>query len=88
MIEDGISDQELYKIYVFLDILMYSECWRILNIIFRELTILIDKSWNIHILLSYATASLAGGSKIPNRKAFLDKCKEIYPKESLWVGLD
>jgi hypothetical protein len=80
-------DAETYNILKVLDILMRAGCWKMLNTIFKQLTIDVDKSWDDCTMSAYAAFTCCDASKIPNRKIYIEKCKTIQPRESLWVGL-
>lgn len=84
---DNTTDKQLDELYDIIDKLMTEGDWWLLNHLFYswgspESTATLD------IRLGIATATLAGKSKLPNRKMFLDKCKKLYPDPELWKGLD
>lgn len=81
------TDQQLDEIYDLADKLMYKENWHGLNIILEYITIH-SHHYNSYSLVAWATATLAGKHKLEKRKEFLDKCKELYPDNDLWKGLD
>jgi hypothetical protein len=82
-----ITDTELDEIYTSINVLMKSECWNFLNDFFSNLILRVWRT-DIDILLSYATASLPGKSKMPAREQFIKTCKRLYPDVELWKGLD
>lgn len=81
-----VSDRILDEVYSAVDALMREGCWNVLDDMFIYLE---TKAWRtpLDILLSYATASFPGKSKIPARKFFMDRCLIIHPTPELWNGL-
>jgi hypothetical protein len=80
-------DERLDRIHYGIEVISKLNQWKALDIIFNDLIRVIDDTWELQILLRYATASLSVKSKIPSRKAYIEKCKTIYPREDLWIGL-
>ncbi len=81
------TQSDIDRICETIDLLMSKDRWGLLNELFDMWNHQVWKT-DIDRLLSLATASLPGKSKIPNRKRFMEKCKELYPDENLWIGLD
>jgi hypothetical protein len=81
------TDKEIDEIFTAIDALMRAGCWDFLNEFFEHFC---QRIWrtNITILLTYATASLPGKSKIPSRERFIKTCKHLYDDVELWKGLD
>jgi len=81
------TDQDIDEIFDLADKWMRIECWFVLDEILEHITEYICK-YDINWLVTWATATLAGKHKLEKRKEFLDKCKELYPDNDLWKGLD
>lgn len=82
-----MTDSQLDSIWNLIDDLMTVGDWWLLNNMFFVWTnpdCIID----LDIKLGIVTATLAGKSHLPNRKAFVDRCKELHPDPELWKGLD
>lgn len=81
------TDKQLDELYDAMDALMREGCFGFINDYIRDL---IPKIWrtDLIILVGYATATLCCKSKLPARKAFMDKCMELYPDKELWKGLE
>lgn len=84
--KSAITDKELDEIYDAVDLLMTAEAWISLEHIFAALIPVVAKI-DLDILLTYATASLPGKSKLPMRAIFIDKCRSVHPDPTLWIGL-
>lgn len=82
-----VTDQQLDEIYDLADELMRKDRWCVLDTIIEYIT---EIAWrcDLDILLAWATSTLAGKHKLEKRKDFLNKCKELYPDENLWNGLE
>ena len=81
------TDADLDDIYDTIDLLMRNGKWNLLNELFQ---IWEQQAWRTDLdrLLGYATASFPAKSKIPSRRAFIEKCKVLHPEAELWKGLD
>ena len=73
-----ILTPELDDIYDTIDLLMRNGKWDFLDDNFRMWK---EQAWRTDPdkLLTYATASFPGKSKIPLRNAFIEKCQKLYP---------
>lgn len=81
------TDQQLDQVFDTVNELMIKEYWSELDTILEYITSNAYK-FDIHILVGWITATLAGKHKLKNRKPFLDKCRKLHPYEELWKGLD
>ena len=81
------TDKELDEIYDLVDTLMKEEDWWLLNNLCMVWASP-DSTASLDIRLGLATATFPGKSKLPNRKVFMSKCKELYPDPELWKGLE
>lgn len=82
-------DSQLDEIYDTADYMMRRGYWHTLNELFECMT---NKVWrtDLNILLGWATATLPGKSKIPNRARFMDECLKHHSdanEPDLWKGL-
>ena len=80
-------DKRLDVIYTTVDVLMNGGCWQFLD---EHLTEVATKAWRLDVieLIAYATATLPGKSKLPNRKNFISHCKRLFPEGGNWKGLE
>lgn len=85
--EQAVRDAEIDEIYDAIDVLMRSGNFNFLNSLFPYWT---STAWrtSVHILLTYATASLPAKSKLPSRKAFMEECMKLHTEPKLWSGLE
>jgi hypothetical protein len=81
------TDITIDAIYTFVDESMRHDKWMTLNSLYSYLTHRV-KEMPVDVLVSYATASFPGKSKLPSRAKFMNKCKEVHPDEELWKGLE
>ncbi len=87
MSNSKVTDEQIDEIYTAIDTLMANGCWNFLNECFANLELKVWRT-DLDILLSYATASLPGKSKIPARQHFIKTCKVRHPDIELWKGLE
>lgn len=84
---NNTTDKELDELYDLIDSLMKEEDWWLLNNLcltwaFPKSTVTLDTR------LGIATATFPAKSKLPNRKVFMTRCKELHPDAELWKGLE
>ena len=81
----NMTDKKIDIIYDAMDALMKADCWEYINDRFFELKL---QAWrhDLDILLAYIVATQPVKTKLPNRKIFIDKCKELHPNED-WSRL-
>ena len=82
-----ILNKEIDKIHNAIDVLMRNDCWDFIDDILYDFT---PRLWrtDIDILLSYATATFPGKSKLPSRKEFMRLCTSLHSDPKLWSGLE
>lgn len=82
-----LTDKEMDEIFLAIDSLMRAGCWNFLDEYFENFC---QRVWrtDVDVLLTYATASFPGKSKIPSRARFIKTCKNLFPDVELWKGLD
>lgn len=78
------SDIDL--IYVYIDDMIKKSEWSDLSRMFYNFLSQID-DMPLDIIFAYTISSLPAGSKIKYRRQFINKCKEKYPDENLWIEL-
>jgi len=81
------KEKQLDAIVDTVDYMMRREYWELLNEFISLQTL---KAWRTDksVLVAYATITLGVKSKIPARKAYLEKCMELHPNKKLWQGLE
>lgn len=81
------TDQDVDEIYDLTDRLMYKGRWNVLDKILEYIT---EYAWRYDVLLlvTWATATLAGKEKLEKRKEFLNTCRQLHTNEEIWKGLD
>lgn len=84
---DNVTDNDLDEVYAAIDALMKIGAWKFLDALLVNWEL---SAWRtpLDLLLGYATATLPAKSKLPSRKAFMDKCKQLHSDPELWKGLE
>jgi hypothetical protein len=82
-----MTNKDIYVIYDGVEALMKAEEWEFLN---KHIDILVMSVWRTEIdeLLSYLTATLPCKSKLPARERYFRMCKQLFPDEKIWDGLE
>lgn len=95
-----ITNEEVDYIYNMVDDLCHKAKWEVLNTLLETVIFGLDLELNNHseiILqymkevdypLSWLTATLPAKSHLPSRVKLLKMCRERWPDEDLWKGLD
>ena len=80
-----VKDIDIDNILSYVDNCVRREEWETLSDLFYNLITYV-RMMPKDIIVAYLVASLPGQSKIRYRKAFLEKCKSVYPNED-WNNL-
>ena len=86
MNNNTLTDKDIDNIYDYIDSMMTLGEWHDLGEIFRNLIPKINEM-SIDAMLTYATASFPGKTRIKYRRTFINLCKKRFPDKALWGGL-
>lgn len=84
---DKVTDADLDELHEAIDALLRVGAFKFLDslLVNWELT-----AWRtpVDLLVGYAVATYPAKSKLPSRKAFMDRCKQLHAEPELWKGLE